>query len=135
MKLKAVQWKFAILLGLFALVRPIIKTIADFNNKEVSPTAVMVITLIIAAVWITVAVRARLASAVSTLAAAGFIYAGSSIAMAVVIQTMFPEHRSDEATIAQMLTAGLIASAIFNALYGALLGLIAQQLMPHPKKH
>jgi hypothetical protein len=134
MKLKEVQWNIAITLGLIALVRPIIKTVADFNNKTVSPSMVMLITFIIALVWIGIAVRTKLKSAVSTLAAAGFVYAVASIIMAVIIQTLFPEHRDKEANLAQILTAGLIASAIFNVLYGALLGFIAQQLMPRPAK-
>lgn len=126
--MKNIHIKIAVALGLFALIRPIIKIIADFNDATVAPVATLIISVVIAAVWVCVAVQKKLVDPVKTLAAAGVVYAVSSILMAVIVQTLFPEHKDPETSFAQLLTVGLIATTIFNSIYGAILGMIAKSI-------
>ena len=85
----------------------------------------MAITAAIAVVWIGIVVKLNVKKPVLVLAASGAVYAVLSIAMAVIIQVVAPDLGDEDAKIAVLLTAGLIASTIFNIVYGAFLGLVA----------
>jgi len=125
-KLNTLPWKLIICLGLFALVRPIIKIFGDVFNYEVTPVATLVITIMIALVWIGTVVRLRVSKPVIVLAMSGAVYGVISILMAVIIQLTVPDLGDSEAKIPVLLTAGLIATTVFNFFYGAILGFIAQ---------
>jgi len=118
-------WLLIASLGSLALVRPIVKVIGDVFDYSVSLVATMAITAAIAVVWIGIVVKLNVKKPVLVLAASGAVYAVLSIAMAVIIQVVAPDLGDEDAKIAVLLTAGLIASTIFNIVYGAFLGLVA----------
>lgn len=132
-KSNTLPWKLIVCLGLFALARPIIKIFGDVFNYEVTPTVTLVITVVIALVWISIIVRLRVSRPVIVLALSGAVYGVVSILMAVIIQLTIPDLGDSEAKISVLLTAGLIATTIFNFFYGAVLGFIArgiQKVLP-----
>jgi len=112
-------------LGLLALIRPIIKVFGDVFNYHVSALATVLITAAIAIVWISVVVKLRVKKPVIVLALSGVTYAVASIVMAVTIQLAFPNLGDSDARIPVLLTVGLVATTIFNFVYGAFLGLVA----------
>jgi hypothetical protein len=112
-------------LGLLALIRPVIKLFGDVFDYRVSGLATILITAAIATVWIGITVKLRVKKPVIVLALSGATYAFLSIAMAVTIQLAFPDLGDGDAKIPVLLTAGLIATTVFNLVYGAFLGFIA----------
>ncbi len=123
--LNSISWPLIISLGLLALVRPIIKIFGDVFGYEVAPEATIAISAAIAVVWIAAVVLLKVKQPIITLALSGAVYAVSSIAMAVIVQLSFPNLVSEEAKLSVLLTAGLVASTLFNLVYGAFLGLVA----------
>lgn len=133
-RLQALPWRLILLLGLVALIRPIIKILADFNNFEISPAITIIITSVIAAIWIGAVVIQKLRDPIITLAAAGAVYGIASIIIAVIIQSIAPESGSEEATIPFLLTIGFVATTLYNIVWGGLLGLIAKLIMKLNRK-
>lgn len=124
-EINRLPWPLILSLGVFALIRPVIKIFGDVFNYDVSSLATIIITIFIAVVWITITVRLKVKKPVLVLALSGVVYAVLSIAMAIVIQLLAPDLGDGEAKISTLLTAGLIATTIFNLIYGAFLGFIA----------
>lgn len=127
-------WLLILSLGLFALIRPVVKVFGDVFNYDVSPTATIIITVAIAAAWIGVVVKLKVKNPVIVLALSGVTYAVLSIVMAVIIQLLVPNLGDDEAKIPILLTAGLIATTIFNFIYGAFLGFVASLIQKATSK-
>lgn len=125
-KLGTLPWKLIIALGLFALVRPLIKIFGVVWNYEVPAVVVLAITAVIALGWIGAVVKLRVSKPVVVLALSGAVYGVVSILMAVVIQLCVPDLRDSEAKIPVLLTVGLVATTVFNVIYSAILGFIAQ---------
>jgi uncharacterized membrane protein len=71
---------------------------------------------------------------VIVLALSGVTYAVLSIAMAVSIQLVAPDLGNKEAKILVSLTAGLVATTIFNFVYGAFLGFMASIIQKNTHK-
>jgi hypothetical protein len=126
-KNKSIQlpWPLILSLAAVALVRPVVKVFGDVFNYDVSPLVTILLTVAIAGVWIGVAVKLKVKKPVLVLAVTGVVYAVSSIAMAVIIQLVAPDLGDGEAQISVLLTAGLIATTIFNVIYGGFLGFVA----------
>lgn len=129
MKMKQIfkdqPWKIIIILGVFALIRPMIKIFGEIYDYEVSPASTLIITAAIAMTWIVTAVYKEFNKPVVTLALCGAVYGFTSILLAATIQLTVSSLHSDEVTVPVLLTAGLIATTLFNFVYGAILGLIA----------
>lgn len=124
-KTHQLPWTVVLSLGLFALVRPVIKVLGDVFGYDVPSFVTMVITVAIAVVWIAIVVKLKVEKPIIVLALSGVVYAVSSVIMAVVIRLLFPNMGDDEVNIPTLLTAGLIASIFFNLMYGAFLGFVA----------
>jgi len=127
-KINQLPWRLVLALGLLALVRPIIKIFGEVFGYSVSPVATYIITAAIAVIWISIMVALKVKKPILVLAMSGAVYAVLSIAMAVVIQLIVPDLGENEAKIPVLLTAGLVATTIFNFVYGAFLGLIASMI-------
>lgn len=127
-KINQLPWSLILSLGVLALIRPVIKILGDVFGYDVSPLATVLITVVVALVWIGTVVKLKVKNPVIVLAASGVVYAVLSIAMAVTIQLFAPDLGDDEVKISVLLTIGLIATAIFNLIYGAFLGFIASLL-------
>ena len=124
-KINQLPWRLILALGFIALVRPIIKIFGDVFGFIVSPLAVIVITAVIAIIWILVIIKLKVKRPIIVLAMSGVVYAVASITLAAIIQLAIPNLNDDEAKVPGLLTAALIAATAFNFAYGALLGLIA----------
>lgn len=118
-------WKLIAALGVLALVRPVAKILGDVFDYNVSALVTVIITAVIAMIWIGLAVRLRIERPVIVLAVSGAVYAILSIALAVVIQVFAPDLGDDEAKVPVLLTVGLVATTAFNLVYGACLGFVA----------
>jgi len=127
-------WLLIISLGLFALVRPVIKVFGDVFDYNVSVLATILITIVIAVVWVGVAVGQKVKKPVIVLALSGVTYGVLSIAMAAIIQLTVPGLGDSEAKIPIILTVGLIATTIFNLVYGAFLGFVALMIQKVAKR-
>ncbi|QQG51199.1 MAG: hypothetical protein HZB75_01700 [Candidatus Saccharibacteria bacterium] len=121
-------WRLILILGSFALIRPIIKIFGDIFGYSVPPIATVLITVAIAIIWIGVIIHLKVKKPMVVLAMSGVVYAVLSIAMAVLIQLLAPDLGDEKASVAVLLTAGLIATTSFNFVYGAFLGLIASMI-------
>lgn len=133
-KLNTLPWNLIVCLGLFALARPIIKIFGDVFNYEVTPVVTLAITVVIAILWIITIIRLKVSRPVIVLAMSGAVYGVVSILMAVIIQLTIPDLGDSEAKISVLLTAGLIATTIFNFFYGAVLGFIARGIQTALRK-
>lgn len=133
-KTDQLPWLLILSLGLFALIRPVVKVFGDVFNYDVSPTATIIITVVIAAVWIGIVVKLKVKKPVIVLALSGVAYAVLSIAMAVAIQFLVPDLGDDEAKIPVLLTAGLVATTVFNFIYGGFLGFVASLIQRETSK-
>jgi hypothetical protein len=127
-KTNTLPWTLIVSLGLFALIRPIVKILGDVFGYEVSSLATMAITVVIALVWVVMVIKLKVKKPVHVLALSGIVYAVSSILMAATIQLLAPDLGNDEAKISTLLTVGLVATTAFNFAYGAFLGFIAMTL-------
>lgn len=124
-KINHLPWLLILSLGLTALARPVIKVLGDVFGYEVSPLVTIIITIVIALVWIGIVVKLKIKNPIIVLAMSGAAYAVLSIIMAVAIQLLAPDLGDEEAKISVLLTTGLIATTIFNFMYGAALGFVA----------
>lgn len=119
--IKQLPWKIIIILALVQFIRPTLSTIGAFDNFRAGP---LLVTAVVTAVWIAVAV-ARVREPVKVLAVAGAVYAAASVLVAAFLQTFFTWSPEATVPVPLLLTVGLVASAIYNAAWGALLGLAA----------
>jgi hypothetical protein len=127
-KTNTLPWTLIVSLGLFALIRPIVKMLGDVFGYEVSSLATMAITVVIALVWVVMVIKLKVKKPVHVLALSGIVYAVSSILIAATIQLLAPDLGNDEAKISTLLTVGLVATTAFNFVYGAFLGFVAMTL-------
>lgn len=128
-KINRLPWSLIASLGLFALIRPVTKVLGDVFGYDVSPLATILLTVAVAVVWIAIIVRLKVKEPIVVLALSGVVYAVSSIVMAVGIQLFVPDLGDDETKISTLLAAGLIATTIFNFIYGAFLGFVAALIL------
>jgi hypothetical protein len=124
-KINQLPWSLILSLGIFALIRPVIKVLGDVFSYSVSPLATAIITIAIAITWIGAIVRLKIKKPIIVLGLSGIVYAVLSTVMAVTIQLLVPDLGDEEAKISTLLTAGLVATTIFNFMYGAFLGFVA----------
>ena len=113
-------WGLIIALALVGLVRPLMSTfgILDALGKPWSP---IVVTVLIAIVWVALAVARRVAQPVPALSLAGIGYGVLAVLLSFIGSTV-----TDEPS---MSANGVVYTIIYNALFGLVLGLIAMGLL------
>jgi drug/metabolite transporter (DMT)-like permease len=122
-QLRQLPWKLIFILALIQLSRPILSTAGFFDNFR--PQGPIIATALIALVWVGVAAIGKVREPVKVLAVAGATYAVIGVAMAVFLQTFFTWSPEETASIPLLLTAGLVGGIVVNAIWGALLGIVA----------
>ena len=122
-RLRRLPWKLIFLLALIQLVRPIMSTAGFFDDFR--PQGPIIVTALIAIIWVGVAVVGNVREPVKVLAMAGAIYAVIGVAMAVFLQAFFTWSPEETASIPLLLSAGLIGGIVVNVIWGALLGFVA----------
>jgi hypothetical protein len=111
--------RLAALLGLIALVRPVLSIVGAFDSGPLAkPAGPLLTTALIAIVWVAVAVLRRVPRPVPTLTAAGVAYALFAILLNWSLQPFL-------ASAETIPLPGYPAMIVFNALQGAVLGAIA----------
>jgi len=120
--IKRLPWKIIIILALVQFIRPVLSIAGAFDNFKAGP---LLVTAVVTIVWIVVAVAAKVREPVKVLAAAGAVYAVGSVLVAAFLQIFFTQSPEETVSLPLLLTVGLVASAIYNAAWGALLGLAA----------
>lgn len=125
-KIKSLPWELITTLGLVGLIRPIVKIIGDVAGIPIPPLVTYILTFAIAATWIAVVIMYNVKKPMYVLAGAGAVYAIASIALAVVIQLGIPSMADPEAKLHLLLTVGFVGSLVFNVVYGAFLGVLAE---------
>ena len=122
-QLRQLPWKLIFVLALIQLTRPISSTAGFFDNFR--PQGPIIATALIALIWVSVAVIGKVREPVKVLAMAGATYAIIGVVMAVFLQTFFTWSPEETASIPLLLTAGLVGGIVVNAIWGALLGIVA----------
>ena len=122
-QLRHLPWMLIFILALIQLTRPILSTAGFFD--DFSPQGPIIATALIALIWVGVAVIGNVREPVKVLAMAGATYAVIGVAMAVFLQTFFTWSPEETASIPLLLTAGLVGGIVVNAIWGALLGIVA----------
>jgi drug/metabolite transporter (DMT)-like permease len=122
-QLRQLPWKVIFVLALIQLTRPISSTAGFFDNFR--PQGPIIATALIALIWVGVAVIGKVREPVKVLAMAGATYAVIGVVMAVFLQTFFTWSPEETASIPLLLTAGFVGGIVVNAIWGALLGIVA----------
>ncbi|SHN44669.1 hypothetical protein [Cryptosporangium aurantiacum] len=123
MNRKPAHLKLAVLLGFLGLARPTLSIVGAYDSGFLAkPVGPLLLTALISAVWIAAAVWRRVHSPVLTLTAAGVAYALFAILLNLSLQPFL-------ASAEPIPPPGYIAILIFNALQGAVLGLIAWAIL------
>ncbi|MEU8819294.1 hypothetical protein [Actinoplanes sp. NPDC048796] len=111
--------RLAVVLGLLGLVRPVLSIVGAYDSGPLAkPVGPLLITGLIAVVWVMAAVVRRVPNPVATLALAGVAYAVAAILLNWSLQPFL----ASAETIPLPGYAGML---IFNALQGAVLGGLA----------
>jgi hypothetical protein len=122
-QLRRLPWFLIFILALIQLTRPILSTAGVFDNfRSQGP---IIVTALIALIWVGVTVVGRVREPVKVLAMAGATYAVLSVAMGVFLQAFFTWDPEETASIPLLLTAGLIGGIVVNVIWGAFLGFVA----------
>lgn len=116
--LRQISWKVALALALVCLIRPLL-SIAGVS-ETIKPVGPIVVTVMIAFIWIGVALKMKLKNPVATLALAGGFYGVFAALLPVLVSLTFPEKDPEMLPL-----PGVIAVVVMNVLWGAVLGLIA----------
>ncbi len=122
-QLRRLPWTLIFALALIQLTRPILSTAGFFDNFR--PQGSIIVTALIALIWIGVAVIGNVREPVKVLAMAGATYAVIAVAMAVLLQTLFTWSPEETTSIPLLLTAGLVGGIVVNVVWGAFLGFVA----------
>lgn len=120
---RSMHLRLAVLLGFIALVRPVLSITGAFDAGPLAkPVGPLLVTAAISVVWVAVTVWRRVAGPVPTLTAAGVAYALAAILLNWSLQPFL-------ASAETIPLPGYPAMIIFNALQGAVLGLIAWAIL------
>ncbi len=118
-----VNLRLAALLGLAGLARPVLSIVGAYDSGPLAkPVGPLLLTALISIVWVAVAVLRRLPRPVHTLAAAGVFYA----LFAILLNWSLRPFLESAETIP---LPGYLAMPVFNALQGAVLGLVARAVL------
>jgi hypothetical protein len=115
--------RLAALLGLLGLARPVLSIVGAYDSGPLTkPVGPLLLTAVISIVWVAAAVLRRVPRPVHTLAAAGVFYA----LFAILLNWSLQPFLESAETIP---LPGYLAMPVFNALQGAVLGLIAWAIL------
>lgn len=116
------NWPLIVLLGVFALVRPILNITGgmDLLGRPVGP---VLVTVLVSVVWIAVVVWRRSPRPVLTLTCAGLVYAVLAVVLSAVLSPVLDgELRGPLATPGGI---GVVMVLLVNAGWGAVAGVVA----------
>ncbi|TWF95907.1 hypothetical protein [Saccharopolyspora dendranthemae] len=118
----ALNWSLIVLLGVFALVRPILNITGgmDLLGRPVGP---VLLTVLISAAWIAVVVWRRSARPVLTLTCAGLVYGVLAVVLSAVLSPILDGELSGP--LATPGDIGVVMVLLVNAVWGAAAGLVA----------
>lgn len=121
------QFRLVLLLGAFALIRPILRLTGVAGNEGPLNPAVASVgaTVLITLVWIFAVIQSRTARPVLTLALAGVTYALLSSTLAAVLSPILDGELQGPLTNPFALVSVLIVNAAWGAISGCLAWVIA----------
>lgn len=129
MDLKTAHLRLAAVLGLVGLARPVLSIAGAYESGPLGrPFGPLLLTALISVTWITAAVWRRVPNPVLTLAAAGVAYALFAILLNWSLQPFL-------ASAETIPLPGYVAMVVFNALQGAVLGLVAWAIRKARTRH
>lgn len=122
------SWPTIFILAAISLIQPLLNIVGLFD--AIGPASSVIVSVIIAVIWIAFAVSMRVINPVLVLAAAGAVYAILSILLAALLQTLLPGTLGDApVSLTLLLTAGLAGALFTNIIWGAFLGLTSKVIM------
>lgn len=117
--LRAMPWALIVTLGAGALIRPVLSVLGVYESGPLEkPVGPVLFTALIAVVWLAAAVLLRVDKPVEVLTLAGVAYGVFALVLNLTLNLFM-----DSAEVPPM--PGMIGILVFNALEGAVLGLIA----------
>lgn len=123
------RWGLILLLGALGLVRPLLSILGAYDALGEGALGPIVVTAILAVVWVGVVLVARAPNPLLTLTLAGVSYGILSILLQQIAWNLFLDGPPAEApSSAPILVVSWVAILVTNAVWGALLGLIAMAL-------
>ena len=124
------RWDLIVLLDTLGLVRPLLSITGVYHSLEGSPWAPVLVTLVIAAVWLGVVVTARVPKPFATLAAVGGLYGVLAILLQQIIWNLFLGGAPEDApSSAPVLVISWVSILVTNTIWGAFLGVLATGLL------
>jgi hypothetical protein len=130
------RWGTIFALALLGLLRPLLSILGVYESFE-APWGPLIVSALIAVVWIGVVVVQRVPNPIATLAAAGGMYGIFLILIQIVAALLgqIPEGQAPWGRILitiSLMTLGWVSILITNVIWGALLGFVALVLRRLP---
>ena len=120
---RSVSWLLAGILGVVALIRPVVRIVASESGYELSPVSPVLLTIGITVVWIIAVVGSR------TLVAAGLVYGVLSIALSGILSPILDGELQGQLANPVAIVPVLLVNALWGLVAG-LLALFATKLRP-----
>lgn len=116
------SWPLIVLLGVFALVRPVLNITGgmDVLGRPVGP---VLVTGVLSVVWLVVVVWWRSERPVVTLACAGLVYGVLAVVLSAVLSPIL--HGELRGPLVTPGGIGVVMVLLVNACWGAVVGLVA----------
>lgn len=119
--IKSLNWPLILALGALALLRPIVRIVADRLDVSTPAAVPIILTLAISAVWIVVVGLSTTAHPVLTLLFTGLTYAVLSIILSAVLSPIL----TGELQGPLAMPIAIISVLLINAVWGAAAGGLA----------
>lgn len=120
--LRQLPWVLIVALGAFALIRPVLSIAGAYDSGPLEkPVGPVLLTVLIAVIWVGAAAALRVPRPVPTLLFAGVAYGVLALLLNLALQPFL-----EDAEVPPV--PGMIGILFFNSLLGAALGLIAAGL-------
>ncbi|TDD80547.1 hypothetical protein E1202_30285 [Saccharopolyspora karakumensis] len=116
------SWPLIVLLGVFALVRPVLN-ITGAVDALGRPLGPVLVTVVISVVWLAAVVWRRSARPVLTLACAGLVYGVLAVALSAVLPPLLRGELMGPLPTPGGI--GVVMVLLANAVWGATVGLVA----------
>ncbi|WP_314176458.1 hypothetical protein [Streptomyces winkii] len=116
--LRRPHWPLAAALGAVALIRPLF-SITGLTGDLGAPATPLILTAVISVVWIGAGALARVRDPLTTLVAAGLVYAVSSIVLSGVLSPLLLGKLEGPLAHPQAIVPVLAVNAVWGALCGA----------------
>ncbi len=117
------RWGVIVALALFGLLGPLLGILGVYENFD-GPWAPILVTVLIAAVWVGVVVVQRIPNPLVTLVAVGGIY-GVFVILFQIIGAFLGKIPEGEIPAGPLMVIGWISIVVTNMIWGAVLGLVA----------